>query len=326
MSTQSTATGPSRESSWTRLAAGLVAGTFTALVYLDRKRPLRRRQTEPKRRRYARNLTMAGLSALAIHLAERPVTQQLAGTVQRRRWGLLQRMSLSGWLEIPLAVALMDYTLYLWHVLLHRVPFLWRFHQPHHVDLDMDTSTAVRFHFGEMLLSVPWRAAQILLLGVSRKALFAWQTFTLVEIMFHHSNVRLPPGLERRLGSIVVTPRMHGIHHSIVEIERNSNWSSGLSIWDRVHGTLRRDVPQDEIVIGLPARRSPREVTLGKALEMPFRRQGQTATGERRLQFQSRIGSFPREGICGSTTRRERSGSPKYRIYKRKTFSLPAIL
>src|SRR5204863_7865509 len=133
----------------------------------------------------------------AKQLAEKHVTQPLTALVERRRWGLLKRLSLPVWLEVPLAVALLDYTLYLWHVLVHKVPLLWRFHQPHHVDLDMDASTALRFHFGEMVLSVPWRAAQVLVLGVSPLSLSVWQTATLLEIMFHHSNVELPVEVEQ---------------------------------------------------------------------------------------------------------------------------------
>src|SRR5439155_4858969 len=104
-------------------------------------------------------------------IAEKPVTQPLTALVEQRRWGLLKRLALPAWLEVPLAVALLDYTLYIWHILVHKVRFLWRFHQPHHVDLDMDASTALRFHFGEMVLSVPWRALQIVLIGASPRAL-----------------------------------------------------------------------------------------------------------------------------------------------------------
>jgi sterol desaturase/sphingolipid hydroxylase (fatty acid hydroxylase superfamily) len=186
---------------------------------------------------------------------------------------LLKQLSLPIWLEVPLAVALMDYTLYVWHVLVHKVPFLWRFHQPHHVDLDMDASTALRFHFGEMVLSVPWRAAQVLVIGASPLALSVWQTATLVEILFHHSNVELPVSLERWLCRLIVTPRMHGIHHSIVPEETGSNWSSGLTVWDWLHGTLQLDVAEDEIVIGVPAYRQPNEVTLPNVLTMPFEEQ-----------------------------------------------------
>jgi sterol desaturase/sphingolipid hydroxylase (fatty acid hydroxylase superfamily) len=254
------------------LNALLIGGTFCGLLWLERRRPLRR-SVEPKARRNVRNLTLAALGATAVQIAEKPVAQPLTALVERRRWGLLKRLSLPVWLEVPLAVALLDYTLYLWHILVHKVPWLWRFHQPHHVDLDMDASTALRFHFGEMLASVPWRAAQIVAIGVSPLALSVWQTATLVEIMFHHSNVELPVEVERGLCRLIVTPRMHGIHHSIVPEETDSNWSSGLTLWDWLHGTLRLDIPQDAIIIGVPAYREPEEVTLPKVLAMPFEEQ-----------------------------------------------------
>jgi sterol desaturase/sphingolipid hydroxylase (fatty acid hydroxylase superfamily) len=165
---------------------------------------------------------------------------------------------------------LMDYTLYLWHVLMHRVPFLWRFHLPHHVDLDLDASTALRFHAGELAIATGWRAMQVSLIGVSPLSLSVWQTFVLLSILFHHSNVRLPINVELKLNRIFVTPRMHGIHHSIVEEETNSNWSSGLTFWDWLHGTLRLNVPQDQITIGVPAYRNPEEIKLPQILEMPF--------------------------------------------------------
>ncbi len=251
------------------VSAPLVVGAFGLLVWLERRRPLRR-AVEPKVRREARNVAFAALSAAALRVTEKPVADALTALVERRRWGLLKLARLPSWLEVAAACLLLDYTLYLWHVLTHRAPCLWRFHVVHHVDLDLDASTALRFHFAELVLSVPWRAGQILLIGVSPLALSAWQTFLLLSIMFHHSNVELPVGLERRLNRLFVTPRMHGIHHSMVKEETNSNWSSGLTVWDRLHGTLRLDVPQDEIVIGVPAYREPKDVGLIEILKMPF--------------------------------------------------------
>ncbi len=260
-------------------------GWFAALVWLERRQALRRRQVEPKARRDIRNLAVGGFGAIALHVAERPIVAPLARLVWRRRWGLLQRMRLPLWAETALAVALLDYTLYLWHVLVHKVPWLWRFHLVHHADLDMDASTALRFHFGELTVSVPWRAAQVMAIGASPLALSTWQTFLFCSILFHHSNVRLPIGLERWLSRLVVTPRMHGIHHSIVESEASSNWSSGLSVWDWLHGTLRRDVPQQAITIGVPGYRDPSELTLPKVLAMPF--------GEERVGWDDSTGPRP---------------------------------
>lgn len=252
---------------WLRL--GLVAGAFAGIFIWEIARPLRR-EVEGKARRLPRNLAVAGMAAMTVHVAEAPVVEPLARRIHQHRLGLLPRLGLPGWMETILAVLLLDYTMYLWHVLTHRVPALWRFHVVHHADLDLDMSTALRFHFGELALSVPWRAAQVAAIGVSPRALSIWQTGLLVAIMFHHSNVRLPLHVERWLSRVLVTPRMHGIHHSILPGETNSNWSSGLAIWDWLHGTVKLNVPQDAIEIGVAGYRSPEDVTLPAILVMPF--------------------------------------------------------
>ncbi len=255
-------------SSW--ISVPLVVGAFGALLWLERRRPLRRRAVESKWKRDTRNLAVAGVAAVALQLAERPVIAPLTALVKRRKFGLLQQLPLPRPLEVALAIVLLDYTLYVWHVLTHRVPWLWRFHLVHHADLDLDASTALRFHFGELIHSVAWRAAQVLVIGVSPSSLSAWQGFLFVSILFHHSNVRLPIEAERRLNLFVVTPRMHGIHHSLVREETDANWSSGLTVWDRLHGTLKLNVPQDEITIGVPAYRETEELGLVEILKLPF--------------------------------------------------------
>jgi sterol desaturase/sphingolipid hydroxylase (fatty acid hydroxylase superfamily) len=164
---------------------------------------------------------------------------------------------------------LMDYTLYLWHVLCHRAPLLWRAHAVHHVDRDLDASTALRFHFAELIASVPWRAGQVVLIGVSPKALSAWQNWLMLSILFHHSNLALPRSVERAVGRLFVTPRMHGIHHSIEHDEVNANWSSGLTLWDWLHGTLKLDV-EDSITIGVRSFGDPEQVRLPDMLALPF--------------------------------------------------------
>lgn len=261
----------SRPRSPPRLAGALaILATFVALAAAERARPLRLQGNDDQARRIARNLVMAGLSAAATQLAERPLVGPLARRIERRRWGLLPRLGLPAWAEQTAACLLMDYTLYLWHRLTHQVPLLWRFHQVHHADLDMDATTAVRFHAGEFVLGVPYRAAQVALIGVGPKALTAWQRLTLAEVLFHHSNLRLPLAIERWLARLVVTPAMHGIHHSTAPDEREANWSSGLSVWDRLHGTLNLPVTRRAVEVGVPEYRKPDEVRLPRLLAMPF--------------------------------------------------------
>src|SRR5215472_2257195 len=266
-------------------AGVLGACTLVLLHWLEGRRPLRR-SVEPKLRREARNLSVAGISAIAVVLAERPIVMPLAAVVEKRNWGLLRHsprhtrsclprgaFGFPMWLEIAVALVLMDYAFYVWHVLMHRVPFLWRMHLVHHVDLDLDASTALRFHFMEMLASIPWRAAQVLLIGLTPFTFSVWQGVFLVCILFHHSNIELPIRWERWVNKLIVTPRMHGIHHSFVERETNSNWSSGLTVWDWLHGTLRLNVPQADVTIGVPAFREQKAVTLPRILALPFEHQ-----------------------------------------------------
>lgn len=251
------------------LSIGLPAVAFAILLWLERRRPLRR-AVERTSVRLGRNLTLAAAMGLVVVGLERPALAPLTTLVAERRLGLLHVVSLPTWLEVGLAVVLMDYTLYAWHVLTHRLPWLWRMHVVHHVDLDMDASTALRFHAAEIAVSIVWRAGQIAVIGVSPLALGVWQTALLVSTLFHHANLHLPIELERRLVRVVVTPRMHGIHHSTVRAETDANWSNILTLWDRLHGTLRLNVPQEAVTIGVPAYRSPVDVGLGRLFVLPF--------------------------------------------------------
>jgi sterol desaturase/sphingolipid hydroxylase (fatty acid hydroxylase superfamily) len=227
---------------------------------------------DSKLRRDVRNFAVAVPAGAVMQFLEMPVGLRLAKRSQEQHSGLVQRVP--GFLKSVLAILLLDYTLYLWHVLTHRVPLLWRFHQVHHIDREMDASTALRFHFGEIALSVAFRAAQVLLIGPAPADFAAWQIFLFVSILFHHSNVRLPIVWERRIARILVTPRLHGIHHSIAPDEVNSNWSSGFTIWDWLHGTLRTEVSQKAVVIGVPGYGDDAHQELGSALILPFRTSG----------------------------------------------------
>lgn len=254
------------------ISVAVVGGAFLGLTILELVRTLRP-ERQPKARRIARNLAIAGLGSIAVGLAEQPVVLPTARLVERRRWGLLRLARLPEPFRTLAGILLMDYTLYGWHVLTHRVPLLWRFHLPHHIDLDMDASTALRFHFGELLLSVPYRLAQITVIGVDVRAYSVWQTLLFACILFHHSNVRLPLIWERRLRMLLVTPHLHGIHHDATREHLNSNWSSGLTVWDWLHGTLQTDLRQEVIEVGVPAYLDSADVRLGSVIALPFREQ-----------------------------------------------------
>ena len=257
------------------VAAPLAVLGFGALLFAEAKRPLRK-ATSNKLRRAVTNAEVAAVTGIAIRLLFLPVVSAVAGFAQKKRIGLLNRLPLPQALRFAAEMALLDYTFYWWHRLMHRNALLWRCHMVHHTDLDLDVSTAVRFHFTEYVLSVGYRAAQIIVIGATPAAIATFETVVMAAAEFHHSNLRLPLGFERRLNALVVTPRMHGIHHSIIERESNSNFATVLTLWDAVHSTLNLNVPQDEITIGLAAHRDAGELTFTKLLALPFAQQKDT--------------------------------------------------
>ena len=262
----------------------LLAAGFIAMAALETVRPLRHR-LEPRVRRTVRNFTTGALSLAVVTLLQAPILMPLVLWTERRGVGLLNLVELPAAVEIALAVVLLDYTLWHWHRMNHLVPFFWRFHLVHHVDRDMDASTALRFHFGEHALSIGWRVLQVIVIGPSPGAIWIFHALLVVSILFHHSNTRLPIRLERILVRFIVTPRMHGIHHSDWRNETNSNWSSLLSGWDYLHRTVRLSVPQENVAVGVPAYRAPEDVTIGRILSMPFRRQREDWIGRRGPQI-----------------------------------------
>ena len=263
---------PNQEPLLERILPAVAIAAAAAILLAERRAPLRRRtQAEPPR--LLRNAALGALSLAVVSAVESPLVRPLALQAETRRRGLAQRLPAPAWVRDAAAFLLMDYTTYVWHVLTHKVPALWRLHLVHHVDLDMDASTALRFHALDMLVSAPYRAAQVAVAGASPRALRLWQAFFFVSVLFHHANLRLPPGLERRLARVLTTPRMHGIHHSTVQGETDSNWSSGLSLWDHLHRTFRLDVPQERLQMGVPGYRDPAGIRLHLSLQLPFVRQ-----------------------------------------------------
>jgi sterol desaturase/sphingolipid hydroxylase (fatty acid hydroxylase superfamily) len=250
------------------LVATAGAAALAGLAVVERRRPLRRR-TRPTAPRMVVNVALGASCAAVIQAVEEPLSRAIARRNEARGAGfagLLPRR-----LRLLARIAAMDYGFYLWHVATHKVPFLWRFHRVHHVDPDLDFSTALRFHTLDMLLSLPWRLVQVRVSGVDPRSLALWRHFFNASILFHHSNLRLPGWCDRRLAWLLTTPEMHGIHHSALRSERDSNWSSGLSIWDRLHRTLRQDIPQEKVTIGVADPHAEEDIALLPALAAPFR-------------------------------------------------------
>src|ERR1700674_1138613 len=250
----------------------IAAALFASLFGLERLFPLRK-STRSLLGRLIVNLAISALTFLAAATLVQPAVQWTLHWSGDKPFGLVHLVTLPSWLELALSFLLMDLAFYYWHLANHRAPFLWRFHNVHHTDPELDVSTAFRFHFGEIALSSGFNIVQISLIGISPWAFAIYQLAFQSEVLFHHSNLRLPIRFERFLNKLIVTPRMHGIHHSQVHRENNSNFGTVFPWWDRLHRTLGLNIPQSEIAIGIPAYSLPEDNTVPNALLMPFRKQ-----------------------------------------------------
>jgi len=252
--------------------AGAAAAAALLLFLAERRWPLRRPRAALLAG-LAVNLTVAGIALSVAAATVRPLVLRALHLTTERPLGLFRWLALPPALEWPLAFLLLDLSFYWWHRANHRAPLLWRFHNVHHLDPALDVSTALRFHFVEIALSAAFRVAQVVVLGLGAGVYWAYELCFQANTLFHHSNVRLPIRFERLLNRVVVTPRMHGIHHSQVEREAMSNYGVLLPWWDRLHRTLRLNVPQRAIEIGVPGYARPDDNRLTALLAAPFRRQ-----------------------------------------------------
>ena len=191
---------------------------------------------------------------------------------EERGFGLLHLFATPAWLHWLLALILLDCWQYWWHRLNHRLPFLWRFHAVHHSDAELDASSGVRFHTVEIAFSFLARLAVLPLLGLTVPQVLLYEAIALPVILFHHSNLRIPARLDRSLRWLIVTPFMHYVHHSRLQPETDSNYSSLLSVWDRLFRSFRlRDNPQ-EIELGLDHWNEKEWRRLPGMLLAPFKR------------------------------------------------------
>ena len=259
----------------------ILAGVLAVLFGLERVFPLRRR-TRPTGRRILTNVIISGLGMAAGGLAVRPAAIWLMGLGSANDLGLVRLVALPGWARAAAAFVLMDLTFYYWHRFNHEWGLLWRFHSVHHVDPDLDVTTSFRFHVGEILYSAVFRAVQVMLIGVSLPTFVVYELVFQCATLFHHSNLRIPVGLERLLNLVLVTPRMHGIHHSTVVEETNSNYSVIFRWWDALNRSLRLNIPQDKVTIGVAGYDGRKDNTVLDLLCQPLRRERKDRAGLKR--------------------------------------------
>jgi len=233
----------------------------------------RRQQAFARRARWPHNIGLLLVDVAVLHVVAPSTAIALALAGELHGWGLVNALALPSCIAIPLAVVLLDLTIYFQHVMFHAVPTLWRLHRVHHTDLDFDVTTGTRFHPIEILISTGIKCAAVAAIGAPASAVLAFELLLNGTAMFNHANARLPKVVDQLLRWIVVTPDMHRVHHSVVYNETNSNFGFNLPWWDRIFGTYRAQpaAGHQAMTIGVDAFRAREDLRLDRLLVQPFR-------------------------------------------------------
>lgn len=243
--------------------SSLVLGILLLLFVAERVLPAAPVVAAANGRRLWRNLSLWLCNSLASLLIVLPVTLYAAG--HARYWWSAWLPSWS-WLWVDLL--LLDLWIYWWHRANHRLSWLWRFHRVHHLDQWLDVTSAVRFHFGEVILSALVRAAVIFCFALPVSSVIIFESLILIITGFHHSNVRLPKKLEYWLSLLIITPSIHWVHHHVEQRDTDSNYGAICSFWDRLFGSKSATVRTPDMQIGLD---QSSDQGLLRLLAAPFR-------------------------------------------------------
>lgn len=259
------------------LRFGVFALVFVVMALFEIASP-KRTLVAPKGRRWLTNLAIVGIDSLLVRLmaalAVPLVAIAAAVYAEANHIGLFNLLDWPVWLEILIAVVVLDLAIWFQHWAAHTIPALWRLHQMHHADVDIDVTTAIRFHPIEIALSMLWKIVCVLALGISPLAVLLFEIILNGCAMFNHANVALPAWLDRGLRTVIVTPDMHRVHHSVIGGELNSNYGFNLSIWDRMFGTYTAQPSKghEGMTIGLSTYQSEAPTRLAWSLLLPFRK------------------------------------------------------
>lgn len=252
---------------------GAFFGVLAAVALAELAFP-RRRLTVSKPRRWASNLGIVFLNSALVRVLLPLTAAGFAVLAASRGWGVFNNFAAPMWFAVLASVVILDFAIYLQHVMFHAVPLLWRLHRMHHADLDFDVTTGARFHPIEILLSMLIKFAVIAIIGAPAVAVIIFEVLLNASSMFNHGNLRLPLAFDRLLRLLIVTPDMHRVHHSIEDHETNSNFGFNLSLWDRLFGTYKAqpDAGHEAMTIGIRDYRAPRTASdLDGMLILPFR-------------------------------------------------------
>ena len=232
----------------------------------------RRPLTTSKIIRWFSNLGLVLIDSIVVRLFFPTALAGIALLVQQRGWGLFNQFELPYLLKIIFSVLVLDFVIYLQHIVFHSVPLFWRLHMVHHTDMDIDVTTGVRFHPIEIILSMGIKMIVVVLIGAPAVAVLIFEIILNGTSMFNHGNVHYSQNIDSILRLLVVTPEMHRVHHSTIRWETNSNLGFNFPWWDRLFGTYRGQPAKGhlEMTIGLDQYKEPNKLTLPWLLVLPF--------------------------------------------------------
>ncbi|MBW1799102.1 MAG: sterol desaturase family protein [Deltaproteobacteria bacterium] len=271
------------ESNEAAIRLAFFVGIFIAVALFELVLP-RRPLTTSKGKRWFANIGIVIINTVVLRLIFPAGAVGLAIWMGREGWGLFNHVEFPFWLEVVLSVILLDFIIYLQHVMFHAVPILWKLHMMHHADMDYDVTTGTRFHPIEIIISILIKISAIMVLGAPALGVIIFEILLNGTAMFNHGNLFIPIQADRILRLLVVTPDMHRVHHSVFPNETNSNFGFNLPWWDRIMGTYRPQPTKghDGMTIGLNQFRDPSRLTLLRLLALPFVGKGGTyAIGRR---------------------------------------------
>ena len=251
---------------------GVFAGVLIAMAALEAAFP-RKDRALPRAHRWLTNGGFVVVDTLALRIVLPVLAVGMAEIAARKGWGLFNMVALPYWVEIALAFVILDLLIYAQHVASHKIPVLWRFHKVHHADRDIDATTGVRFHPVEIVFSMGYKLACVVVLGPAALAVFLFEVVLNAAALFNHANVRLPVGVDRALRRVIVTPDMHRVHHSVHRQETDSNYGFFLSVWDRAFRTYIAQPREghDAMTIGLGEYQDEKPAHFVWSLWLPFR-------------------------------------------------------
>lgn len=234
----------------------------------------RRKQIHSRKQRWPINIGLAVFNMIIMRLTVGGIAYLSAVNAYNQSWGLLNQFQLPIWLTFIITLLFLDFCIYCQHIISHKWKPLWRLHQIHHTDLEIDASTAIRFHPLEIIVSMAYKVACIYLVGANPLSVIIFEVILNGTATFNHSNVNIPIKLDKLLRWIIITPDMHRVHHSTVQSETDSNYGFSISLWDRVFKTYvaEPEKTQTTLDIGLPQHRKQKELGFIQLLRLPFKK------------------------------------------------------